>query len=976
MPSPDVTISFEPIGIDNHLVYLAAVPLSAGEVPNHFLHFVVSITNEGTVTETLENITAILFPNLGSPVFPQFFGFEQNLPIGPGNTGEAFIVFGDNIPLPNLPFVQYQIALNFVDRDEPVVANGITRAHVSPTTQGSYRFFGHTNDMDFDEYFVQSRHKGPMGQFFGYDIKVWRWISELDQFWLTDPDSSGTENEHYFGYGKPLYAQADGTVISAINNIEENPGPGKRALMRIAENEAERVDAISLVRLGDSRVATAVRSAANARLRIILWELQTPGNDVANSQLIRLGEIGVGERITDVDAFYLANSRIVTAVRLLSGTLKIIIWEISDDGLTLTRLGEDESGAISRLAAARLTNSRIVVAAGTAAGILRVMVWDISIDGHTLTRLGEAGAGEIDLVDVAALGTTRFLTAVRTQAGLLLLTLWEIDADGAPVHQEDEVVPGNISDLSLSWIRSPGGSATVRAATAVLARNGQLNVAYWAIDGSNNIQSIGNFQGGQAVAVKVGRVDEGGDDIATGVLAAGGTLQLTTYKFNTGELNPYAQNSGGAGDLIDLVWLKDEIPHFLVTAVRNAQQRLELNVWFLAGGGGNHIITLHGDELVYVGHMQEGSLNPALLALGTPVQEGQFIGRLGNTGSSGAPHFHVDVRQHPPDMTVEEMIAAHQMNELRSNSVARPIPFHNAQAMRLSAVEGGVFSENPFSTVDGDGFYWTPMAIWPGLTTPGIPTGRPSLVFWAVLPGLFQILIDKVSGANYHLAGISGYTVNNQLLYIVVFHPNPAPLWSVSFELPGKQYDWLVRERQKEGFRPVHVNSYRSGNGVRYAAIFREEDGVVWEAYQDKTAREHRALRKELSNEQFVPVNISVVWINRQRRYTALYEKRDVGVVHVKSFLTLDALQQESYGQEKAGLHLVYLDACRYYRSARFSAVWHQEYGRPAPTTRHNLSGRQLQEEMERAGRDGLQTAMVAGYVLDGQPRFTAVWRK
>ena len=266
MSQANVTMTVEPFET-NQLVYLAAVPLTAGEEPQHRLHFRLSMTNNGQTAETLEAIIIVLFINMGGVIVPQIIGVTRDIAIAPGTTETTQIEQNEIIPVPDLPLIPYEIRLHFINHDEPTVMTGRTRSHVSPTQQGSYRFFGHTDDMDFDEFFVQSRHTNPGSQFFGYDVTVQKWTGSA--FSKTVPVTPADKNEHYFGYGKPLYAPADGTVISAINNIEENPEPGMRALMPIAETVDDPVSAISLVRLDDSHVATAVRNA-NGRLQVTL----------------------------------------------------------------------------------------------------------------------------------------------------------------------------------------------------------------------------------------------------------------------------------------------------------------------------------------------------------------------------------------------------------------------------------------------------------------------------------------------------------------------------------------------------------------------------------------------------------------------------------------------------------------------------------------------------------------------------------
>jgi hypothetical protein len=980
-------MTVEPFEI-GHLVYLAAVPLSAGATPAHRLHFKLRIKNEGGNTETLQKITVGIFPNLGSAAGVQFHSFDRNIALGPFNKVATQIAWNEEIPVPDLPLVKYEIRLNFLGHAEQATTSGLARPHISPTPQKSYRFFGNTDDMGFHEYFVPGRHIDT-AQFFEYDVQVWRWISAENKFRLTKPGSSGKKNEEYFGYGKPLYALADGTVINAIHNITENPAPGQRALMRVGENEAGLVSAFSLVRLSQTRLATAVRTAAGT-LKVILWEMETPGVDVANSQLIRLGDSEAEEAISNVDAFDLTSTRLVTALRLVNGALKLIVWEFTGDGLTLTRLGEAEAEIISQLTAVKLTASRLAISVITATGKLKVIVWDVVHDGSTLVRRGEAEAGGISRLDSLALDNTRLLTAVRTATHTLKLIVWEILDDGTPVQRNAATVPGTISDLSVAWIRNI--PSEVRVATAVRAAGNQLKILYWKINASNNLELFGELEDGNALAVKLSHVTaKGEDDTAACTITPDGTLQLTMWRFEPGSNSlwaiqggwiPYSQNGGGPADLIDIIWLQDSTPYYFVTAVRTAQNTLKLIAWFLASGGGNYLLTLHGDEVVAMDHMMNGSLNPALLEPGAPVKQGQFVGRLGNSGASGAPHLHIEAAQIDPGKSVEELIADKQNEQL--SLVYRPIPFHNAQALRLEDLKPAlsVMNNQPFAKVDafakveGNGFYWEAMGIWPGTTTPGLPTGRPGLTFWGVNGNQLQALFEAVIGANYHMVWIDGYAQGNTLSFNVLFRPNPTPAWSAQFGLTGQQYDQLVQKRKEEGFRPVHVNSYHLGDQVRYAAIFRKADGIDWKAYHGRLVQEHQALFEEFRDDGFSPVNVSVISIDGERRYTALYEKRNVGTFLLSSFLTTEAYQEEFINQDKAGRLVTYLDAYLHNGGVRYSAIWNEEHKGISIKARHHLTATQLQEEFDEASGDGFVTTVLAGYFVSGQTHFAAVWRK
>ncbi|MCY1046875.1 M23 family metallopeptidase [Corallococcus sp. bb12-1] len=60
-----------------------------------------------------------------------------------------------------------------------------------------------------------------------------------------------------------------------------------------------------------------------------------------------------------------------------------------------------------------------------------------------------------------------------------------------------------------------------------------------------------------------------------------------------------------------------------------------------AHGGGNSFLIDNGTYEVGYAHMQAGTLNPALLSIGAQVNVGDYLGLLGNSGSSSKPHLHI-----------------------------------------------------------------------------------------------------------------------------------------------------------------------------------------------------------------------------------------------------------------------------------------------------------------------------------------------
>ncbi len=951
--------------------------MAAGLTSESLLSFRLKMHNNGSEQETLKKITVVLQPQPGQPGNPppRIFSFSRNIPISSNGIRETFIASDEKIPIPLFQLSHAQISLSFYGHSEPITLNFQLASHRSPTPQGSLRFFGNTRDMDFDEYFYQSRHTD-LGQFFEYDMKVCRWNEDVGKFTKTKPGTSGDSNEDYFGFGKPLYAMADGTVISFTNDVENNPAPSERALIRLRDEEAGPVGAISLARLSEKRMATSVRTA-EGKLKIIIWDTVLDSNQMTELQLVRLGDIE-GDAIIRAASVALSDRRLVTVVRTSPGPLKVIVWNISSDGQTLTRMGEDEAGVAGQMAVAKLKGDRIAVAVQTAEGDLKVIIWDISQNGLSVKRVGDELAGAIEKVDIVAVSNNRLFTAVQTSGNNLKVIVWDVADDGTITRRGDEGAE-SISDLGATQVNSEGQ----RVVTAVKTAANRLKLIVWDIDSSGNPERRDDLEeDGEISALSVsGSINER-NELATCVITKAGTLKVNTWKSasESGDafvgLTRFSSSQAGTTNLMDVLYLAGggNSQNIVVTAVRTVSGNLKLIVWWVAAGGGNHVYLLHGDELVYFAHMMKGSLDPAVCKLGASVKQGQFVGRMGNSGASGGPHCHIEASQAPMGMTAEEMIQAYRQGTL--SVIYRPMPFHNAQAMKLTDVKPGILADNKFSIVDGEGFYYEPMAIWPGLTTPGIPTGRSEMAFHGIKSSDYQKLFNRITGAGYRLVWIDGYAVGSDLRFNVLFRPDGGD-WSAHHNLNGKEYQEVFMNQKKEGRRLVHVNSYRSNNRTLYAAIFRRTGGTFPIAYHNLPQEEHQERFNSLKADGFVPINVSVVSENGQLRYTAFYEKRNVGGFLLKSSLTPEQYQIEfdEHKDKDDGFSITYLDAYEHDGNVRFATIWNQEH-KGITRARHHLTGDGYQKEHEKALKDGFLTAIVAGYALNNKPRFLGVWRK
>ncbi len=81
-----------------------------------------------------------------------------------------------------------------------------------------------------------------------------------------------------------------------------------------------------------------------------------------------------------------------TKLPMTTGKLEVTI-EINEPPKQVTRLGDSgtQAGATQIIAAASVGPDQVVTAVRTQEGNLKLIVWDISSDGKTVTRLGDSG---------------------------------------------------------------------------------------------------------------------------------------------------------------------------------------------------------------------------------------------------------------------------------------------------------------------------------------------------------------------------------------------------------------------------------------------------------------------------------------------------------------------------------------------------------------------------------------------------------
>jgi Polyglycine hydrolase-like, structural repeat len=251
--------------------------------------------------------------------------------------------------------------------------------------------------------------------------------------------------------------------------------------------------------------------------------------------------------------------------------------------------------------------------------------------------------------------------------------------------------------------------------------------------------------------------------------------------------------------------------------------------------------------------------------------------------------------------------------------------------------------------------------------------GYPEVVRQAVPAAQYQTEFDRFTSAGYRPVWVDGFRADGGNWFNVIFRPDDGTPLVARHDLTSEQYQAEFDSRAREGYRLLHLDSYPTPDGTRFASIFVKASGPPWLAYHDRSQADHQMNFNQRTAEGSVPVIISVTPEGRELRYSALYEKKDVGGFVASQVLDLAQYQAEFDRQAAAGRTLVYLNAYDD-GGARFTAIW---YSKTNPAyVRHGLTPADFQAELDAQRAKGLLTRAVTGYEEGREVYYAAFWTK
>ena len=195
----------------------------------------------------------------------------------------------------------------------------------------------------------------------------------------------------------------------------------------------------------------------------------------------------------------------------------------------------------------------------------------------------------------------------------------------------------------------------------------------------------------------------------------------------------------------------------------------------------------------------------------------------------------------------------------------------------------------------------------------------------AVPDTIYQQVWQTMADRGYRLVFFHGFEFKDKTFFDVIFQKNAGLAWGSFHNLTAAQYQQQYDQLTAQGYRLAYINSYLSGEQIRYAPVFVKEPWSKWVAYYGLTADAHQKRFNELTGQGYRIANQSVVIYNGTTYITALYDQQNVGGWAAFGLLNADQYQEQTNTNTQQGRSLAYLDVFSIDGRPTFSAIWAQQ---------------------------------------------------
>ena len=213
--------------------------------------------------------------------------------------------------------------------------------------------------------------------------------------------------------------------------------------------------------------------------------------------------------------------------------------------------------------------------------------------------------------------------------------------------------------------------------------------------------------------------------------------------------------------------------------------------------------------------------------------------------------------------------------------------------------------------------------------------------------------------------------------YALVAHENPDGRdWAVHYDLTSSEYNTLWQAYRDDGYRPLDVEGYLLDGQLRFAGIWIENvEGLAWSSIRNMTSAEYADYFELRRAEGLRPIDIEAYETGSGLRFAAIWIENVAGL----AWAQLRNLDRETYQQEvdaRAAAGYLMIDFESYPTSGgqRYAAIWERPADRPAFEIRTDRTALDY-ANLWRTYRDqGFRIADFEHYEGGSGPLYGGIW--
>ncbi|MGC0372716.1 serine hydrolase [Streptomyces sp. SAI-229] len=236
-----------------------------------------------------------------------------------------------------------------------------------------------------------------------------------------------------------------------------------------------------------------------------------------------------------------------------------------------------------------------------------------------------------------------------------------------------------------------------------------------------------------------------------------------------------------------------------------------------------------------------------------------------------------------------------------------------------------------------------------------------------------QAEFDRLTGRGYRLLKIAGYELGSTPRFASVWAIQDGSAWQARHGISANDYQTAVTALSRDGFRPVDLSVFRTGNTVLFNAIWEQEQGLEWVARHGLTGDEYQALFTDLSSKGFRLRCVSPYEDHNGTRFACIWDRYAGPAWTARHGLTAQEYQSEFNAQKQRGFRLVRVVGYPTGGQIRYAGIWESSPGHPGNAA-HGLSHDEYQRQFDTNSAAGLRLVDVSGVRDGSSARYTTIW--